>query len=50
MVKHNVSFNLTFRQKAFLEYMKEEKDFNRSEWVRNLVEEKIEEEGWTYEE
>lgn len=48
MVKHNVSFNLTFRQKAFLEYMNEEKGFNRSTWLENELDEKIEEEGWTY--
>lgn len=50
MVKHNVSFNLSFRQKRFLDYMNEEKDFNRSEWAREKIEEMIEEEGWSYEE
>jgi hypothetical protein len=30
--------------------MKEQKDFNRSKWLEEKVEEKIEEEGWTYDE
>jgi tRNA(Phe) wybutosine-synthesizing methylase Tyw3 len=49
MTKHNLSFTVDWKYIKFLRYLKEE-DFNRSTWLENELEEKIEERGWEYEE